>query len=177
MCTVQTKSTNKIENAPTGKFLLSYRYEYPTAGSAIHNSQHWVQNKRTWNLRACCEVKWKRGWREKESHLARHGVIRRVLRRSGSQELEVAGVCQVNAGNLCLLHLQTLLPETAAQIRQSPLSCPLTSVCHVGVSVKTFCFKFVFYLNRKEQNVSGKRCKELSMKAYHLQHVLHIFKI
>lgn len=99
---------------------LIYRNECPTGGSAAHNRQHWLQNKRAWNLRARCELRWKQS-EEKRSHTWRNMVwwaSQPILRCcSGSHELWVVGVCQVIAVDLCLVHLKTLLPETAFQIR------------------------------------------------------------
>lgn len=65
MHTVQTN--NQIACPQTGKSWLTYRDECPAEGGAAHNSRHRLQNKRAWNLRAQCELKWKES-EEKGSH-------------------------------------------------------------------------------------------------------------
>lgn len=111
MHTVQTN--NQIACPQTGKSWLTYRDECPAEGGAAHNSRHRLQNKRAWNLRAQCELKWKES-EEKGSHtwwnLVRwqspsHSLL--LLSRSLSGDRWCAP----------LLNLWTLLPETCCSRR------------------------------------------------------------
>lgn len=63
------KRNNKTvnRNKTKQKLLVSCWNEFPNRGRVVHNGQQWLQNKRAWNLRALCEVRWKES-EEKRSH-------------------------------------------------------------------------------------------------------------
>lgn len=98
MHTVQTN--NQIACPQTGKSWLTYRDECPAEGGAAHNSRHRLQNKRAWNLRAQCELKWKES-EEKGSHTW-WNLVRWQSPSHSLLLLMVAGACQVIGGaHLC----------------------------------------------------------------------------